>query len=182
MGPTWHNGRPMTTKEYKVVKKVWLGNARTLYNFKDVALLKRCWFDLASGRFCWSTHRHFAVWARSRSGIRFRLIFSGVNVVHDDETKCLTYVSVDCLCGSLVFCGYLTSNCWHQINITQHLKSWTHVSNFDSAWCCDACQCVHCHHMIYMLFSSGYISVNGHVFWCVTFIMRGVILMKQQCH
>ena len=56
MGPTWHNGRPMTTKEYKVVKKVWLGNVRTLYNFKDVALLKRCWF--ARG------HEQIMIWRR----------------------------------------------------------------------------------------------------------------------
>ena len=34
MGPTWHNGRPMTTIEYKV----------ELCNFKEAALLKRCWF------------------------------------------------------------------------------------------------------------------------------------------
>ena len=44
MGPTWHNGRPMTTIEYKVVKKVWLGNTSKLCNFKEAALLKRCWF------------------------------------------------------------------------------------------------------------------------------------------
>ena len=50
MGPTWHNGRPMTTTEYKVVKKVWLGNTSTLYNFKEVALLKRCWFARGHGQ------------------------------------------------------------------------------------------------------------------------------------
>jgi hypothetical protein len=51
MGPTWHSGRPMTSTEYKVVKKVWLGNERELCNFKEAALLKRCWFARGRGQF-----------------------------------------------------------------------------------------------------------------------------------
>jgi hypothetical protein len=51
MGPTWHNGRPMTSTEYKVVKKVWLGNERKLCNFKEAAMLKRCWFAQGRGQF-----------------------------------------------------------------------------------------------------------------------------------
>ena len=44
MGPTWHNGRAMTSAEYQAVKQVWLGNAPKLRSFKEAALLKRCWF------------------------------------------------------------------------------------------------------------------------------------------
>ena len=51
MGPTWHNGRPMTSTEYKVVKKVWPGNVTKLINFKEAAMLKRCWFAQGRGQF-----------------------------------------------------------------------------------------------------------------------------------
>ena len=51
MGATWHNGRPMTSTEYKVVEKVWLGNERKLCNFKEAAMLKRCWFAQGRGKF-----------------------------------------------------------------------------------------------------------------------------------
>ena len=52
MGPTWHNGRPMTTKEYKVVKKVWLGNVRG-----HEQIMKRC---------CWFArgHEQIMIWRR----------------------------------------------------------------------------------------------------------------------
>ena len=50
MGPAWHNGRSMTSTEYKVVKKVWLGNVTKLINFKEVAMLKRRWFAQGSGQ------------------------------------------------------------------------------------------------------------------------------------
>ena len=57
MGPTWHNGRSMTSTEYKVVKKVWLGNVTKLIHFKKASMLKRCWF--AQG------HGQFMIWRRA---------------------------------------------------------------------------------------------------------------------
>ena len=47
----------MDSGEYKVVKKVWLGNDPKIRSFKKAALLKPCWF--ARGQ------RQFLIWRRA---------------------------------------------------------------------------------------------------------------------
>ena len=51
MGPTWHNGQPMSSREYIVVQQNWLGNKMTIRNYKETKLVNTCRCKRGRGQF-----------------------------------------------------------------------------------------------------------------------------------